>query len=86
MEVLVPALSTHHCAACGDERAFEQPPCVEGHGDPCPELACVDCGAAILLDPPVSWPPVSWPPGWQLERPSAPPAPPAPSMLPARAA
>jgi hypothetical protein len=37
------------CADCGDERRFEQPPCEDGHGADCPEWACVDCGAAILL-------------------------------------
>ncbi|MGH3392735.1 MAG: hypothetical protein ACRDOO_28035 [Actinomadura sp.] len=47
----MPAVSIRHCAACGDERPFEQPPCVDGHGDLCPELACAECGAAILLAP-----------------------------------
>jgi DNA-directed RNA polymerase subunit RPC12/RpoP len=37
------------CSACGDERSFEQPPCVEGHGEDCPELACVECGMAIII-------------------------------------
>lgn len=68
----MPALSVRHCAACGDERPFEQPPCVDGHGDLCPELACVECGAAILLAPLVPWP---------VERRTAPLP-----MLPARAA
>lgn len=38
-----------HCAHCRDDREFEQPPCVDGHGVDCPELACVDCGLAIVL-------------------------------------
>ncbi len=43
-------LSTYrHCPSCHDERAFVQPPCLDGHGGDCPELACVDCGTAILL-------------------------------------
>ena len=40
------------CAACGDERAFVQPPCVDGHtddGGECPEWACADCGTAVFV-------------------------------------
>lgn len=40
-----------HCPRCGDERAFETPPCVDGHGPECTELACRDCGTALLLPP-----------------------------------
>lgn len=44
----------HHCSACGTERPFEQPPCFDGHGDDCPEWACVDCGGALLVGlPPI---------------------------------
>ena len=44
----------HHCSACGTERPFEQPPCLDGHGDNCPEWACVECGGALLLGlPPI---------------------------------
>jgi hypothetical protein len=44
----------HHCSACGTERPFEQPPCLDGHGDDCPEWACVDCGEALLIGlPPI---------------------------------
>lgn len=39
------------CPSCGDERAFEAPPCVDGHGPDCAELACRDCGTALLVDP-----------------------------------
>jgi hypothetical protein len=39
------------CPSCGDERLFEAPPCIDGHGADCPELACLDCGYAVLLDP-----------------------------------
>ena len=45
----------HHewpCPACGDERSFVQPPCVDGHTDDgvdCPEWACADCGTAIFM-------------------------------------
>src|ERR687895_596693 len=44
----------HHCSACGTERPFEQPPCLDGHGDDCPEWVCVDCGGAVLIGlPPI---------------------------------
>jgi uncharacterized protein (DUF983 family) len=39
------------CPACGDERVFVQPPCVDGHvedGVDCPEWACADCGTAVV--------------------------------------
>ena len=36
------------CGECKDERAFEVPPCEDGHGVDCLDLACVDCGAAIV--------------------------------------
>jgi hypothetical protein len=39
---------TDHCPTCGDDRGFVQPPCVDGHGDGCPEWACADCGTALL--------------------------------------
>ncbi|WP_041939053.1 MULTISPECIES: hypothetical protein [Frankia] len=39
------------CTECGDERPFEQPPCADGHGADCPEWACTECGAAVLLGP-----------------------------------
>jgi len=41
------------CPSCGDERLFEAPPCGDAHGPDCPELACVDCGVALLLGTPV---------------------------------
>ncbi|WP_131746528.1 hypothetical protein [Frankia sp. Cppng1_Ct_nod] len=41
------------CPECGDERAFEQPPCQDGHGMDCPDRACVECGTAVFLDPPI---------------------------------
>ena len=40
-----------HCSDCGDEREFVQPSCTDGHtedGGPCPDWACVDCGAALV--------------------------------------
>ncbi len=43
------AMVVLHCAHCRDEREFEQPPCVDGHDLDCPELACVECGMAVVL-------------------------------------
>ncbi|HEX2315702.1 MAG TPA: hypothetical protein VHJ17_18300 [Thermomonospora sp.] len=39
------------CSDCGGDRPFERPPCADGHGAECPELACTACGAAVLLGP-----------------------------------
>jgi hypothetical protein len=39
------------CPCCGQERAFETPPCADGHGPECSELACGVCGTALLVDP-----------------------------------
>ena len=36
------------CAECQDEKAFEMPPCADGHGADCLDLACVECGFAIV--------------------------------------
>lgn len=38
-----------YCAECGEVRAFETPPCADGHGDDCPERACVECGFAVFV-------------------------------------
>lgn len=37
------------CGECRDERAFEVPPCEDGHDLNCFDLACVDCGFAIVV-------------------------------------
>lgn len=37
------------CAGCRTERAFEVPPCDDGHGTDCLDLACVACGHAIVV-------------------------------------
>ncbi|MFL6130320.1 MAG: hypothetical protein ACJ73E_14810 [Mycobacteriales bacterium] len=42
------------CPSCREERPFETPPCADGHGPDCAELACRDCGTALLVDPPVA--------------------------------
>ncbi len=37
------------CAGCQDETPFEVPPCEDGHGADCLDLACVECGHAIVV-------------------------------------
>ena len=37
------------CPECTDERPFEVPPCEDGHGADCFDLACVDCGFAVVV-------------------------------------
>ena len=46
---IVMARDVRWCAGCGDERPFEVPPCEDGHGLDCLDLACVDCGHAIVV-------------------------------------
>ncbi len=43
------AVSLRWCSPCAGERWFEVPPCEDGHGADCIDLACVDCGAALVL-------------------------------------
>ena len=43
------------CNPCGEITEFVQPPCGDGHvddGGECPEWACVECGAAVVLAAP----------------------------------
>ena len=43
------------CPSCDGDREFVQPPCVDGHtedGGECPEWACADCGAAVVMGEP----------------------------------
>jgi hypothetical protein len=37
------------CPACTQPRAFERPPCPDGHGDDCPERICIACGTALIV-------------------------------------
>jgi hypothetical protein len=37
------------CSDCAGETLFEVPPCEDGHGEDCLDLACVDCGAAVSV-------------------------------------
>ncbi|HEY3691803.1 MAG TPA: hypothetical protein VGL46_16165 [Pseudonocardiaceae bacterium] len=48
-----PAMIELYCPECADFGAFEQPPCVDGHGTDCPEWLCLICGTALLIDVPV---------------------------------
>lgn len=42
-----------YCPTCTRECLAERPPCPDGHGDDCPDRACVECGTALLLDAPL---------------------------------
>ncbi len=42
-----------YCPTCTRECLAEAPPCPDGHGDQCPDRACVECGTALLLDAPL---------------------------------
>jgi hypothetical protein len=48
VRVTVVAMDVRWCGECKDERVFEVPPCEDGHGADCLDLACVDCGAAVV--------------------------------------
>jgi hypothetical protein len=37
------------CAGCQDETPFEVPPCEDGHGADCLDLACLACGHAVVV-------------------------------------
>lgn len=41
-------MTYRYCPQCQDETAFEAPPCADGH-EHCPDLACSECGAAIVV-------------------------------------
>jgi hypothetical protein len=49
----VTGVLTRHCSICGEEHPFERPPCRDGHHGDCPEVSCVECGAALLYGLPV---------------------------------
>jgi hypothetical protein len=50
------------CPPCGEIREFVQPPCADGHAEDggCPEWACTDCGAALLIGDAGTAPTVVW--------------------------
>lgn len=37
------------CATCRCEQPFEVPPCEDGHGEDCLDLACLSCGHALVV-------------------------------------
>lgn len=41
--------SVRWCACCLSEQLFEVPPCEDGHGEGCLDLACVACGHAVVV-------------------------------------
>ncbi len=47
------------CFTCCGEQLFEMPPCEDGHGEDCLDLACVACGHAIVVGVLVADPGVS---------------------------
>jgi hypothetical protein len=46
---VIDVLEVRWCADCSAEVAFEVPPCDDGHGDDCPDLACTGCGAGLVV-------------------------------------
>ncbi|HEY3715280.1 MAG TPA: hypothetical protein VGL39_12190 [Jatrophihabitantaceae bacterium] len=42
------------CPTCGQLCEAEVPPCADDHRGACPDRACVECGTALLIDPPLS--------------------------------
>lgn len=43
------AVVVRWCAPCGAEQDFHAPPCEDGHGEDCLDLACAECGHAVVL-------------------------------------
>jgi hypothetical protein len=41
------------CPSCAQDCFAETPPCPDGHGESCPDRACVECGTALMLDAPL---------------------------------
>ncbi len=42
-----------YCPECRRDCLAEAPPCGDGHGERCPDRACVECGTALLVDAPI---------------------------------
>ena len=40
-------MTEKHCPDCQSEQLFDTPPCEDGHGGDCVDLACVMCGFAL---------------------------------------
>ena len=45
------------CPSCRSPQSVEVPPCGDGHGDCCPDRACMACGYALVV---VSTHPTHW--------------------------
>jgi hypothetical protein len=52
-QVFTAAMIETYCPECAELEAFEQPPCLDGHGADCPEWLCLTCGTALLIGGPV---------------------------------
>ena len=48
MSLLSTDLYSQWCSPCGAEQLFEVPPCADGHGEGCLDLACTVCGHAVV--------------------------------------
>ncbi len=46
--VLRASLLELHCMECRRVQPFEQPQCLDGHDEDCPEWVCVSCGCAVF--------------------------------------
>jgi hypothetical protein len=42
-------MTVRWCGECREEQLFEVPPCADGHGEDCPDLACTGCGLGIVV-------------------------------------
>ena len=40
-----------YCPTCSRETLTEAPPCPDGHGESCPDRACLECGTALTNAP-----------------------------------
>ena len=49
MRATVLGMEIRWCAECKDDKPFEVPPCADGHGVDCLDLACLECGFAIVV-------------------------------------
>jgi len=43
------SVAVRWCTPCASEQLFEVPPCDDGHGEDCLDLACVECGHAVVV-------------------------------------
>ncbi len=43
------------CSTCRCQQPFEAPDCADGHDLDCPDLACVECGEAVVFGRLAGW-------------------------------